>query len=197
MLVKRAVLLPPYDDYAFLSRPARPPGRPAAPTIPSLAPNPFSPAGGAITRAAARPAPLLEEEGTNSRDRIFSLRLTFECFVWQVLKPATSCREVVRAVQALFKSLGLGPVDEASSAFVQARQRLPTERLERALVATAQVADRRVGEQSRLNGRPSKWRIAPRPNCRIPSAIRNAIPNPPPKSLAAASRCSSSWCSSA
>src|ERR1035438_8586895 len=34
-------------------------GPPPAPTIPSLAPNPFSPAGGAITRAAARPAPLL------------------------------------------------------------------------------------------------------------------------------------------
>jgi hypothetical protein len=26
-----------------------------------------------------------EDEGLNSRDRIFSLRLTFECFVWQVL----------------------------------------------------------------------------------------------------------------
>ena len=28
-----------------------------------------------------------EEEGPNSRQRIFSLRLTFECFVWQMLKP--------------------------------------------------------------------------------------------------------------
>jgi hypothetical protein len=36
------------------------------------------------------------DEGSNSRDRIFSLRLTFECFVWQLLKPKTSCREVVR-----------------------------------------------------------------------------------------------------
>src|SRR5260221_7650342 len=34
-----------------------------------------------------------EDEGSNSRERIFSLRLTFECFVWQLLKPATSCRE--------------------------------------------------------------------------------------------------------
>ena len=32
------------------------------------------------------------------------LRLTFECFLWQVLKPKTSCREVVRQVQALFRS---------------------------------------------------------------------------------------------
>lgn len=121
-----------------------------------------------------------EEEGTNSRDRIFSLRLTFECFVWQVLKPATSCREVVRAVQAFFKVLGLGPVDEASSAFVQARQRLPTERLERALVATAQVADRRVGEQSRLNGRPVK--VADCSTTQLPDTQRNQKRYPQPSS---------------
>ena len=49
------------------------------------------------------PAPLLSatDQGANSRDRVFSLRFTFECFVWQVLKPKTSCREVVRHVQAL------------------------------------------------------------------------------------------------
>ena len=47
-----------------------------------------------------------EDEGLNSRDRIYTLRLTFEGFVWQMLKPKTPCREVVRAVQALFKSAG-------------------------------------------------------------------------------------------
>src|SRR5258708_27213674 len=57
------------------------------------------------------PAPLLspEEEGPNSRDRVFSLRLTFECFVWQMLKPKTSCPEVVRQVQALLRLPGPGP----------------------------------------------------------------------------------------
>jgi len=47
------------------------------------------------------PAPLFcaEEEGPNSRQRIFTLRLTCECFLWQMLKPKTSCREVVRQVQ--------------------------------------------------------------------------------------------------
>jgi hypothetical protein len=52
------------------------------------------------------PAPLLstEDEGPNSRERIFSLRLTCECFLWQVLNPHTACREVVRQVQALFRS---------------------------------------------------------------------------------------------
>jgi hypothetical protein len=59
------------------------------------------------------PAPLLsaEDQGPNSRDRVFSLRLTFECFLWQLLKPKTSCREVVRQVQALFRLQGRGHVD--------------------------------------------------------------------------------------
>ena len=104
------------------------------------------------------PAPLLatEDDGVNSRERIFSLRLTLECFLWQMLKPRTSCREVVRQVQALFRLRGLGPVDEGDSAYVQARQRLPRERLEKALAATAQAADRRVERSAHLQGRTVK-----------------------------------------
>ena len=104
------------------------------------------------------PAPLLsaQDEGPNSRERVFSLRLTFECFVWQMLKPKTSCREVVRQVQGLFRLHGRGAVDPGDSAYVQARQRLPAERLEKALSATAQAADRRAGLGGQLNGRPVK-----------------------------------------
>jgi hypothetical protein len=102
------------------------------------------------------PAPLLsaEDQGPNSRERIFSLRLTCECFLWQVLNPHTACREVVRQVQALFRSHNQGPVDEGDSAYVQARQRLPRQRLEQALIATAQAADRRAGSGGSLDGRP-------------------------------------------
>ena len=126
------------------------------------------------------PAQLLsgEEEGNNSRERIFSLRLTFECFVWQLLKPATSCREVVRAVQALFKTLGLGPVAEGTSAFIQARQRLPFERLEAALAATAQIADRRVADQGQLNGRPVK--VVDCSTTQLPDTKRNQKRYPQP-----------------
>ena len=104
------------------------------------------------------PASLLSatDEGPNSRERIFSLRLTFECFVWQVLKPKTSCREVVRQVQALFRLHGRGWIDESDSAYIQARQRLPRERLEKALSVTAQAADQRAGSGGQLNGRPVK-----------------------------------------
>jgi hypothetical protein len=104
------------------------------------------------------PAPLLSatDEGLNSRERVFSLRLTFECFLWQVLKPKTSCREVVRHVQTLFRLAGRGWIDEGDSAYVQARQRLPRERLEQALNATAQAANTRAGAGGQLNGRPVK-----------------------------------------
>jgi hypothetical protein len=94
------------------------------------------------------------DEGPNSRERIFSLRLTGEFFLWQVLKPHTACREVVRQVQALFRAQGRDLPDEGDSAYVQARQRLPRERLEQALIATAQAADRRAGTGGQLGGRP-------------------------------------------
>jgi DDE family transposase len=101
------------------------------------------------------PPPVLSatDEGPNSRDRIFNLRFTFECFVWQLLKPGTSCREVVRHVQALLRLLGRAVIDEGDSAYIQARQRLPRERLEKALELTAQAADRRVGSAGQLQGR--------------------------------------------
>ena len=96
------------------------------------------------------------EDGANSRERVFSLRLTFECFVWQMLQPGTSCRAVVRQVQTLCRLNGLQPVDEGDSAYIQARQRLPRERLEKALVATAQAASARIGLGDALQGRPVK-----------------------------------------
>lgn len=104
------------------------------------------------------PAPLLarEEEGPNRRERDFPLRLTFECFLWPMLKLRTACREVVRQVQALRTLHGLPPISEGDSASIQARLRLPKERLEQALAATAQTADRRVGPRARLQGRPVK-----------------------------------------
>jgi DDE family transposase len=127
------------------------------------------------------PAPLLSgtEEGANSRDRVFSLRLTFECFVWQMLKPQTSCREVVRHVQALFLLQGCAPIDQGDSAYVQARQRLPRERLEKALSATAQAADRCVGAGGQLQGRPVK--VVDASSTQLPDTRKNQqrYPQPP------------------
>src|SRR2546421_3320753 len=128
------------------------------------------------------PPPLLscEEEGPNSRQRVFCLRLTFECLVWQMLKPHTSCREVVRQVQALSRLHGLRPVDQSDSAYVQARQRLPKERLEKALEATAQAADRRVGCGGQLSGRPVK--VVDGSTAQLPDTPENQKSYPQPSS---------------
>lgn len=97
-----------------------------------------------------------EEEGPNSRQRYFPLRLCVECFVWQMLNPATACREVVRHVQSLCRLAGRAPIDEGTSAYVQARQRLPQERLRQVLGATAQAADQRASSAGQLRGRRVK-----------------------------------------
>src|SRR5215204_2497848 len=96
------------------------------------------------------------EEGRNSRQRQFPLRLTFECFVWQMLHPHTSCREVVRHVQTLCRLAAINPPDASDSAYVQARQRLPQQRMEEALQATAQAAQARLSQPRLLQGRAVK-----------------------------------------
>jgi hypothetical protein len=94
------------------------------------------------------------DEGTNSRERVFSVRRTFFGFLYQVLKPDTSCREIVRQVQALFALHNQGPVDENTSAYCQGRKRLPLDTLCRLRVgvgaATEQMAQRWYGLRPKL-----------------------------------------------
>src|SRR6266536_2497583 len=73
------------------------------------------------------------EEGPNSRDRIYSLRRTFFAFLYQVLNPDCPCREIVRQGQA--------PVHQGTSAYCQARKRLPLDTLQRLRVAFAAAAE--------------------------------------------------------
>jgi hypothetical protein len=96
------------------------------------------------------------DDGPHSRDRCFNLRLTLECFVWQMLKPRTACREVVRQVQGLLRLHGRAPIDEGDAAYVQARQGLPRERMEAVLHATAQAAGSRTASPEPLQGRRLK-----------------------------------------
>ena len=128
------------------------------------------------------PAPLLssEDEGPNSRERIYTLRLTFECFLWQLLKPKTSCREVVRQVQALCQLHDQGLLDDGDSAYVQARLRLPRERLEKSLSATAQTADRRMGAAGQFQDRPVK--VADGSTTQLPDTAPNQRRYPQPAS---------------
>lgn len=104
------------------------------------------------------PADLLQlpNAGANSRERVFGLSRTFFCWLWQMLQLNTSCREVVRQLQALFALQGGLALDEHSSAYCQARARLPKDRLEQALQATANKAFQRAPALLLLQGRPLK-----------------------------------------
>jgi hypothetical protein len=82
------------------------------------------------------------DEGANSRDRIYSLRRTFWGFLYQVLKPDCSCREIVRQIQAFFGLHELGSVDEGTSAYCQARGRLPLDICQRLRYAVAAQAEK-------------------------------------------------------
>jgi hypothetical protein len=92
----------------------------------------------------------------NSRDRLYTQRRTFWSFLWQCLNPQTSCREVVRQIQALF-TLQAGPVvSEENGAYCRARRRLPTDQLAKALTATAAAVQRHGPTTDFLQGRPVK-----------------------------------------
>ena len=80
-------------------------------------------------------------DGKRRRRRVFFLSRVFWCFIWQVLQPRTSCRAVVRQVQA-FCETERSVFDENTSAYCQARGRLPLICLQQALADSAQTAER-------------------------------------------------------
>ena len=93
------------------------------------------------------------DEGLNSRERVFSVRVTFWTFLWQVLNPGSSCRSAVRKVMAWFALLDRPKVSEDDSPYCQARRRLDRPTLERALRASAQAAEQRTPGQWRFQGK--------------------------------------------
>ena len=82
------------------------------------------------------------DEGTNSREQIYSLRRTFFGFLYQVLNPDCPCREVVRQVQSLFALLSPRRISKATGAYCQGRGRLPIDTLARLRCAVAAHAQK-------------------------------------------------------
>jgi len=120
------------------------------------------------------------DEGPNSRQRVFSVRRTFFGFLYQVLNPDCPCREVVRQIQALFALHQDGNVDEGTSAYCQARRRLPWDMLPRLRCAAAAQAEkaRRLwhgfcvkvvdGTTTSLPDTPKNQRAYPQPGSQKP-----------------------------
>jgi len=93
------------------------------------------------------------EEGPNSRQRIFSLRLTFWTFLWQVLTPGSPCADAVLKVVAWWASLGRHGLSPDTSPYCQARARLSLATLRNILRATFQKAEQRVRSLWRFHHR--------------------------------------------
>lgn len=92
--------------------------------------------------------------GATPRERPYSVRRTWWGFLWQVFERNVSCRDVVRQFQAMFVLEGRPGVDAGTSAYCQARARLPDDLLTAALQASAQAA--RVAPSPALQGRRVK-----------------------------------------
>lgn len=71
-----------------------------------------------------------QDEGPHSRERRWSLRLTFWTFLWQVAQAGASCREAIRQAQARCTSAGCPAPPHEDSPYCSARGGLPLERLQ-------------------------------------------------------------------
>jgi hypothetical protein len=92
------------------------------------------------------------EEGPCSRQRRWSLRLTFWTFLAQVLSPGSTCRAAVRQAQAQARLEGRPVPADDDSAYCQARQRLPQEFLLECVQRVAQVMEQGVSQAQRWCG---------------------------------------------
>lgn len=131
--------------------------------------------------AAALPEDLLQKppSGDHCRQRVFSLARTFWCWVWQIFQGNTSCREVLRQLQALLSLLEQPPIDEDGSAYCQARAKLSASLLDKALSASAASARAQAPAQTLLQGRPLKF--ADGSSVRLEDTPANRTEFPPPK----------------
>jgi len=136
------------------------------------------------------PAGLLSQadQGPNSRERVYSVRRTFFGFLFQVLKPDCSCREVVRQILALCALHTDDSSSPATGAYCQARARLPWDILPRLRCALAARAER-----SRQLWKGFWVKVVDGTGISLPDTRKNqrSYPNPQNRSLAAVFHCSS------
>lgn len=94
-----------------------------------------------------------QDERDFSRQRQWTLRLTFWCFLWQVAQVGSSCRDAVRQAMALCAAQGRRVPTDDTAAYCGARAKLPVERLEEIHHQLVQDAQGRVTQGDRWCGR--------------------------------------------
>lgn len=127
-----------------------------------------------LPRTLWAPAPA----GLNSRQRLYPLNLTFWAFLSQVLSPGSSCREIVRKVQAWYAPRGRDLPDSRTGAYCQARARLPLASLRAAHAHLAQTITARNTPADRWRGR--RVRVVDGTGLSMPDTIANQKAWPQP-----------------
>lgn len=129
--------------------------------------------------------PLLELERLPppQRERAYPPVVAFWGFLFQVMAPALACRHALQQIQALRLALGKPPASASTSAYCQARARLPYPRLLRIARQIALGLEALVGPDHRWMGRrvcvvdstgismpdtPSNQRLWPQPSGQKP-----------------------------
>ena len=96
------------------------------------------------------------ESGDNSRQRDYSIAVTFWAFLIQVITPHCACREIVRKVQGWYAAREMALPGASTSAYCQARQRLSLEKLRDMHHYTASEVERHVSSNELWLGRTVK-----------------------------------------
>ncbi len=129
----------------------------------------------------ALPAQLLHKRSSryHSRERVYTRVRTFWSWTWQVLQANTSCRAVVRQLQALFAAEEGPEVDEKTGAYCAARRKLLLPWLKKIFTASFHSAEGRAPQSRLLGGRP--LRAVDGSGCRLQDTPRNRKAFPPSK----------------
>jgi hypothetical protein len=97
-----------------------------------------------------------QRKGSASRQRLFSPLMTFWAFLAQVLSPDSACRDAVRKVQAWWGLRHQLDISADTSAYCQARARLPETMLHRIHRHVCDRMEANVPSDSLWRGRPVK-----------------------------------------
>lgn len=112
-----------------------------------------------------------------ARNRIFTLESTFFLFMWQILS-MTSCVETVQRVLLRMSFAGGSEVSASSSAYCQARGRLPDKLFEKILSDTACVLEAKVDRDRLWHGK--RVRVIDGTSISMPDTQKNQSVYPQP-----------------
>lgn len=111
-----------------------------------------------------------------ARTRVFTPWVTFWLFLAQVLSHAQTCREAVRQAQGWFRARQAREFSSNTSAYCQARARLPQAHLDKALAGVVRHLD--AQETARFPGR--RVRVVDGSSCSMPDTAANQDRYPQP-----------------